>query len=289
MVRQLTPPVAQKKANGTSTSHLLVCPRAYWQWSSTKNSASFANTLLLQEGKGINWDSADVTLTQNADTLTLAGGGLILPAVTTAQAPLTFTTGGTLLTTPVDGAIEMDADAFYGTTDASNRGYIPVKQFIRSDATRTFTSNTSQQAIWTSPTNGRLTLETGTYRFEMVLQMDTMSGTTGNGTLSIIGAGTATVSAYNWVACGADAAQGVAAASGCSASIAVTSATPILVTATGATMGILVTGSFEVTGAGTIIPSFAQQTAAAAVVKIGSYFMCERIGSTSVVSVGQWD
>ena len=218
----------------------------------------------------------------------IADDNVLLAVGTTAIAPLTFQ-AGTNLTTAVDGAIEMDANALYGTTDASNRGYIPVRNFIRSDSTRTFTSNTSQQAIFTSPTNGRLTLETGTYHFEMVLQMDTMSGTTGNGTLSIIGAGTATVSAYNWVACGADAAQGVAAASGCSASIAVTSATPILVTATGATMGILVTGSFEVTGAGTIIPSFAQQTAAAAVVKIGSYFMCERIGSTSVVSVGQWD
>jgi hypothetical protein len=50
----------------------------------------------------------------------------------------------------------------------------------------------------------------------------------------------------------------------------------------------MVKGTFEVTGAGTIIPSFAQTTAAAAVVSIGSYFKCNRIGSTSVTNVGQW-
>jgi hypothetical protein len=53
-------------------------------------------------------------------------------------------------------------------------------------------------------------------------------------------------------------------------------------------MAFMVKGTFEVTGAGTIIPSFAQTTAAAAVVSIGSYFTCERVGSTSVTSIGQW-
>jgi hypothetical protein len=58
---------------------------------------------------------------------------------------------------------------------------------------------------------------------------------------------------------------------------------------TGAAMWFVGKGSFTVTGAGTLIPSIDQVTAAAAVVKIGSYFSCERIGSTSVVSIGQWD
>lgn len=41
--------------------------------------------------------------------------------------------------------------------------------------------------------------------------------------------------------------------------------------------------------AGTIIPSFALATAAAAVVERGSYFTCRRIGSHTVTNVGAWD
>lgn len=92
---------------------------------------------------------------------------------------------GTVLTTAEDGAIEQDADAFYLTTDAGNRGAVSVEHIIRADATRTFTSNTSQQAIFNSPTNGRLTLETGAYTFETLISMDTMSATSGNGKFSL--------------------------------------------------------------------------------------------------------
>jgi hypothetical protein len=49
---------------------------------------------------------------------------------------------GTLLTTPEDGALEFDADCFYATTDAGNRGVVAVRHIIRADATRTFTSVT---------------------------------------------------------------------------------------------------------------------------------------------------
>jgi hypothetical protein len=184
----------------------------------------------------------------------------------------------------------MDADALYGTTDAGNRGLIPTEHIIRADATRTFTSNTSQQAIFTTPANGTLTLETGTYLFEGLVAMDTMSGTSGNGKFSLIGAGTATLGSILWQAYGNDAAAEAtgAAVGGSWHVIATETGTNISTAATGTALCFLVKGTFEVTGAGTIIPSFAQTTTAAAVVKIGSYFKCNRIGSTSVTSVGEW-
>ena len=198
---------------------------------------------------------------------------------------------GTVLTTAEDGAVEQDADAFYMTTDAGNRGVVPVQHCIRADATRTFTSNTSQQAIFTSPTNGRLTLETGTYLFEGLIAMTGMSATTGNGKFSLNNGGTATLGAIIWRGTGNDlASNGTAAAAGSNWSVVATQTAANIATAGAATeLAFTIEGTFEVTGEGTIIPSFAQTTAAAAVVSIGSYLCFNRIGSTSVVSIGQWD
>ena len=245
--------------------------------------------VFLASGGVINFNNGNVTLTHSAANLTLSGGNLNLATGTTTLAPLKFA-AGTNLTTAEDGAIEMDADCFYGCTDAGNRGIIPVQHMIRSNATRTFTSNTSQQAIWDDPTNGTLTLETGTYLFEGLIAMDTMSATSGNGKFSIIGAGTVTLGDILWLATGNDNTPeaGSANISGGWHVIATQTATNIVAAAISQQCCFNVKGTFTVIVAGTVIPSFAQTTAAAAVVKIGSYFQCNRIGSASVVSVGQW-
>lgn len=199
-------------------------------------------------------------------------------------------TSGTLLTTAEVGAWEFDGNCMYMTTDAGNRGLLPVENFIRADATRTFTSNTSQQALFNSPTNGTLTLETGTYLFECLIGMDTMSGTSGNGKFSVLGAGTATLGAVLYLAWGRDALQSATggAVGGSGQTTATVAGTDTITAATSAEVYILIRGTFEVTGAGTIIPSFAQTTAAAAVLKIGSFFKCNRVGSTTATFVGQW-
>lgn len=243
-------------------------------------------------------DASDLTATKSAtmtevNTFVNASptftGLVTLPTGDGTTSPLNFP-AGTLKTTPADGDIEVDANCIYGCTDAGNRGYIPVRHLIRADATRTFTSDTNQQAIFTTPANGTLTLETGTYLFEGLIAMTSMSTTSGNGKFSLIGAGTATLGDILWQAYGGDvAAEGTAAAIGGSWHIIATQTTANVITAaTGAAMCFLLKGTFTVTVAGTIIPSFAQTTAAAAVVSIGSYFSCERIGSTSVTNIGQW-
>lgn len=247
--------------------------------------------VFLAEGGVINWDNGDATLTQVANALTLAGAGFVLAAGDTSYAPLRFNQGGSLMTTPDAGTLEMDANCFYATTDAGNRGYVEVNHFIRANATRTFTSDTNQQAIFNSPANGRLTLETGTYVFEGLIAMTSMSATSGNGKFSLIGAGTATINDILWQAYGGDVtAEGTAAAIGGSWHVIATqTAVNVATAATGTGLCFLVKGTFTVTVAGTLIPSFAQTTAAAAIVSIGSYFKCNRVGTDSVVSVGQWD
>jgi hypothetical protein len=198
-------------------------------------------------------------------------------------------TAGTLLTTPEVGALELDANCLYATTDAGNRGVVPIRHIIRADVARTFTSNTTSQALFTSPTNGRITLETGTYIVEGMLILTGMSATTGNILLNLLGAGTATVAAWAWVGVGMDAAAATAAAAGGSGMITSSSPASIVLTATGTGLMLLVRGSFEVTAAGTMIPSMTMVTASASVLNIGSYLTFERIGSTTMVSVGQWD
>lgn len=198
-------------------------------------------------------------------------------------------TAGTLLTTAEDGAIEMDDNCLYATTDAGNRGYIPVRHFIRCDSTRTLPSDSNLNAIFNNPTNGRLTLETGTYLFEIMCGITGMSGTSGNASVDILGAGTATTTDWLYNMVGKDGTLvSVAAVLGVMPVIKSTPAS-MFTAGTATEMWFFGRGTFTVTVAGTLIPSIDQVTGAAAVVAIGSYFMCERIGSTSVASVGQWD
>lgn len=195
---------------------------------------------------------------------------------------------GTLLTTPVAGTLERDANCIYLTTDDGNRGVVDVTHFIRCDSTRTLPNDTNENAIFNSPTNGTLTLETGTYLFELMIRVNTMSGTSGNALIDILGAGTATAGAWMWFYTGIDAAPATAATFQSAIRVTQDTAASAVTAATATTMGLWARGTFEITGAGTLIPSIDQVTAAAAVVEIGSYFTCQRVGSSSVASVGQW-
>lgn len=232
------------------------------------------------------WDVAPYMKDNAPNTLT---NSLTLAAGTTSLAPLILQPG-TSMTNPTDGAFEMDADCLYFTHDVGNRGVIPNTQLIRADTTRTFTSNTSQQAIFTTPANGSITLETGCYMFEGLIAMTSMSATSGNGKFSIIGAGTATLGSILWLALGRDLTlNATGASSGASLhNIATQTGADIVTPGTTTDMGVMVQGTFEVTVAGTIIPSFAQTTAAAAVVSVGSYIQVNRVGSTTLTSIGQW-
>lgn len=198
---------------------------------------------------------------------------------------------GTLLTTAEAGAIERDSNAFYLTTDAGNRGIVPAVHFIRADSARTLPNDTNENAIFNSPTNGRITLETGCYMFEALMQVTAMSATSGNALIDWLGAGTATCAAWMWQYAALDNSTPTAGATNQMAIRVTQDSTASIATAgTGTGLNVWARGTFEVTAGGTLIPSIDLVTAVAtASVGIGSFFMCYRIGSTSVVSVGQWD
>jgi len=198
-------------------------------------------------------------------------------------------TSGTLLTTAEAGALELDANCMYGTTDAGNRGVIPLMHICRQDAAYTLTSQTAAQKLFNASTNGRLTLETGVYLFKSQFYITSLSATSGNGAFGLLGAGTATLGSILYHATGADGLTATAATQTGSLSVAAASAASMMTAGTAAALYAEITGTFEVTVAGTIVPSIALVTAAAGVVAIGSYFMCHRIGSTTMVTAGQWD
>jgi len=197
---------------------------------------------------------------------------------------------GTLLTTAEAGAIERDTNCFYLTTDAGNRGYVPVVHIIRADTTRTYTSNTSSQPIFNVPTNGTLTLELGAYRFESLLIFTAMEAAgASNRSIDMLGAGTAVVGSWLWMLQGIDNAASTGLQDLDSPFLVTNvSAASCVTGVAAATLRVHLKGTFEVTTAGTIIPSTTMVVAAASILSVGSFLEVWRIGSTSMTSVGQW-
>jgi len=182
-----------------------------------------------------------------------------------------------------------DANAIYGTTDAGNPGVISVNNLIRQDASYALSNVNTEQKLFNSTTNGRLTLETGAYFFECVLSVSGMSATSGNAAFDILGAGSATIGTALYHVTGIDGNANTAAAQTGSTSTNAQTPASMVSAATGTVLNASMRGTFEVTVAGTIVPSITLVTASAATVAAGTYFRCRRIGSTTVGSVGQWD
>jgi hypothetical protein len=203
-------------------------------------------------------------------------------------------TSGTLLTTAEDGAIERRDANFYGCTDAGNRGYIPVRHFIRCDTAKTLTSTASQQQLFDSPAGGTITLmRDRAYKFEGMLYITGLdAAAASNALIDIQGAGTMSVGQFLWHAIGIDGAPTTAASRTGSFAITKASVASIVTGVVDGNLAISFKGSFENNSANdtrTLIPSITLAVAAAGSVAIGSYFMIEAQGGLDpVTSVGQW-
>lgn len=241
------------------------------------------NRIIRSDGtlKGVQASAVDL---DDNGTITAPGANTTFPSFKIAVATA-------LQTTPAAGGFERDANALYFTTDAGNRGFIPVRHLIRQTADYTLANVTTEQQLFNSTTNGRLALETGTYCFKSVLYMTGMSATAGSGLFDLTGAGTGVLANTLYTINGIDASAPLSEASARhSGSAAAQGTNQLFSGATGTGMLVTIEGLFEVTTAGTIQPSIALNTAVAtALVKANSYFMCERIGAAGVASIGEWD
>ena len=182
----------------------------------------------------------------------------------------------------VTGALEFTSPAFYMTPATSQRGVVLADQFILQQATYTLTSQTAAQKLF-STTNGAVTLVAGTYEFECVFSLSSMSATSGSFGFAL--GGGATFTQYWWSIANkatlATAANGQVTFN--------TAANTAIATATTATVAFArCTGVIVVATGGTVIPQVSLGVAAAAVVGIGSYFKIRALGDGAVTSIGNW-
>ena len=199
-------------------------------------------------------------------------------------------TSGTLLTTPQAGAWEYDGTVFYSTVDNDDRGVIPSKSFVVLTADNTLTSQTAAQPLFDGgggTTNGRIVLPAGTYEFECLIYLTSLSGT---GSFGFEFGGTATIASQRWGTVGRKVATGVAiTAPAAGSGIMATAADAVIVSAGTGTAGcVWITGVVRLSAGGTLIPQISLETAAAAVVKKNSFFMISPLGSSTVTRVGNW-
>ena len=192
------------------------------------------------------------------------------------------------------------SDLFYVVQSAVDRKagpdliaqYSAASIFCYLNSTYTLTSTTSSQKLFNTTTNGAVTLpQTGLYLFRAQLYLSSMAtSASNNGAFSVIGAGTATISGQIMASVGIDATTTSTAAAQGGAFVQAASAftTNTITGATGSAMGVTIHGIFKCTATGTLIPSIALTTAAAAVVGVGSHIVFENIADNAVYTRGTW-
>lgn len=213
----------------------------------------------------------------------LGAGPISLSAGSATQAPLSFVSG-TNLTTPAAGAVEYDGAVFYATVAANERGVLRAEQIEILSAAYTLTSQTAAQKLLNATTNGAITLAVGTYQFECLFSLSSMS-TSSSGSFGFALGGSATFT-QEWLAIANKAALATESAPAMSFNTAANVA--ISASNTTATGYALIRGIIRVTGAGTIIPQVSLGVAAAAIVGANSYFKISPLGASGLTNVGNW-
>lgn len=214
-------------------------------------------------------------------------GTVILPTGGTVSAPLKFI-AGTNLTTPVAGSVEYDGTVFYSTTNATTgRGVIPSVLFT--SGTATFTNVSTAQAIFPGA-NDTLSLATGTYIVEAVINIATSGAASNSLGFSILGNGGATLGT---VSLAVTSTNGNAATTNTASTTYVTASGNTSVTAavTAATNRTLtIKGIIRCTVAGTIVPQITYSAAPGAVPtgQASNFMVLYPVGSSTVVSNGTW-
>jgi hypothetical protein len=222
---------------------------------------------------------------------TTISNGLVVGAGSATITPLTLTSG-TVNTTAVAGAVEYDGKVFYATNVASSRAAITTDQFIYAQAAITLTSQTGVQPIFLGTsggvlTNGYLTLPVGTFEFECLVALSSMSGSSGSFGFALGTANSAVIGQQLWEAYAYK--GGTLTTAGTLQITVNTTANTALATASTTTTGwFRIRGFFTVTTPGSIIPQISLGVSAAASVNVGSFFRLRPLGTQTITYVGDW-
>lgn len=217
------------------------------------------------------------------------GGGVTGPGSSTDNGIARFDgTGGDTLASSA-ATVSDDGVLRSATNAGANAVSVPLVNWIKLTGNNTLTSTTAEQKIFNTTTNGALTLPTGRYYFDCWLYITSMSATSGNFSFDPVGAGTAVGAKFAYDIYGIDAANPLNPANQTgSGSISQNTGVNVLSVATSTLARARISGIFDITTGGTIIPSIALTTAAAAVINANSWFTIEKIGEAAENFVGAW-
>lgn len=146
---------------------------------------------------------------------------------------------------------------------------------------------TPQKAFNVTP-SGALSLNAGEYIFEWLHFLDSMSATSGNAQLGLLGAGNAVLAnTEKFISIALDSAVNIIGTPSMSHNSALTtSPNPIAAASVATSLAIYSRGSFTISTGGTIIPSVTLATAAAAISKKGSFFKATVVDLNNLI--GPW-
>jgi hypothetical protein len=181
------------------------------------------------------------------------------------------------------GTLEFENPAFYLTGATAQRGAVLADQYLIQTATYTLTSQTAAQKLFNASANGQVTLVAGTYEFDCVFSLSSMSSSSGSFGFAL--GGGATFTQYWWSSANK---ATLATAAGGQVTYN-TAANVAIATATTGTVGFARCGGLIIVSAGgTVIPQVSLGVAAAAVVGVGSYFKIRALGGAAATSSGNW-
>jgi hypothetical protein len=237
--------------------------------------------------------SYTATLPQQTGTL-VAGtstANAVIPAGTTAIAPVLFTSG-TNLTSATAGAMEYDGKVIYATPQGTQRGIVPGMQFYRLNSDLAGANATGAQSIY----GVSVTLSASTvYEFFMYYILSKSAGTTSN-SMSLGFGGTVTIN--NILYGGASNSDAVAFTSGQTTGASTFNSNTLSATTiigASASAGRVVQGylcgTVSVNAGGTFIPQYTLSAAPGGAFSTlaGSFIKIYPVGASGAnVNVGTW-
>jgi hypothetical protein len=217
---------------------------------------------------------------------------------TGAIAALQFTAGD-LLSTPAAGAFEYDGVSFYTTATANQRSIVPGTQFVMTPGLSpyTLTQSTLAQKIFSSPANGEVQLNASTtYMFEALYVISNTATPSAAHSVSLLFALGGSISSISYAAdvttsSGAPSAGATALTRTYSSAAGATQITPSGTTTNSEFITVKLQGVVRTNAAGAFTPQIRYNTNApggTSTVQGNSYFKLIPVGTSSVISVGNW-
>ena len=221
------------------------------------------------------------------------------PSVGTGSIAALQFTAGDLLSTPAAGTFEYDGISFYTTATANQRSVVPGTQFVMTPGLTpyTLTQNTLAQKIFSSPSNGTITLDaSATYMFEAMYVISNNSTPSLAHSVSLLFALGGSISSISYAAdvttsSGAPLAGATALSRTFSTSAGATQITPSGTTTNSEFITVRLQGVVRTNAAGAFTPQIRYNTNApggTSTVQGNSYFKLIPVGTSSVISVGNW-